>query len=73
MYMDQNTNNFNRTSRPRINTYQSNNSYQSRDNKPKEESVDTVYEQFNYQKNWITSEADKDLVKSAEFVGKFMA
>lgn len=49
--MDQNTNNFNRTSRPRINTYQSNNSYQSRDNKTKEESVDTVYEQFNYQKN----------------------
>ena len=73
MYMDQNTNNFNRTPRPRMNTYQSSNSYQSRDNKTKEESVDTVYEQFNYQKNWITSEANKDLVKSAEFAGKFMA
>ena len=69
--MNQNSYNSNRNFRSRVNN-QNNTGYSNRDNDVVD-SVNQAFDQFGYQKIWIVSEANKDLVKSAEYAGKFMA
>lgn len=69
--MNQNSSYSNRNFRHRTNN-QNNSGYSNRDSNA-EDTVNQAFEQFGYQRNWIVSEANKDLVKSAECAGKFMA